>query len=874
MARCKASRSPSSNAALGAKCGRRLLWVAMLMGAQSVAHAHPREDWYLAAHNHQETGLSVLLVTLDDGTPWIRVSDLKLLGLHVPATPAVRHQGEDIVPVASLDVEVDVDPIGNRIYLLDRTVPVAGAHPDNGNAEADAADEVVVDLVVNRQPVSEPQLLRRHGEHFWLSADALSAARLRLPVHAGANADWVPLAEIAGDHYVWDERHLRLEMTAPAARFQSTQIPAGKPSDAEPTAVMQAPLAGIIGYNTVAGRRADGSQWSSFLLDAGVSKGNTACRSRHVWRSAQSSARLDTNCVVDWPEQRLSVTFGDAISRDSALSGAVRYGGIRIGTDFGLQPYLRTQPLLDVEGSARLPSVLEVWLRQQLALRTEIPPGAFLVQGLPVLSGSGDINAVVTDVLGRQVVLSAPFYSDPALLRPGLTDWSLEIGRQRVGFAGPLDAYTDPFALFSLRRGISSYLTVATRIEKQQDHALLELDSYFKLGTFGVLELAAAQSKGQVAGGRAYAAGYSYQGQRWNLGLRYTRHEQTYADLAYPVLGTAPLKDAQLGLGVRLGRMSLSAGGVMRETQLSGRQSFARTALNFPLAGGYFSLSGFRPMQPSGDALYTAMYTLPLSAGRTASAWVNREGGMNNPGASLQRSAPAGLGYGYRVAYEDAPSGARSSLDATLQESASQLDLGIAHSAAGTDAHVGARGAVIATRDGLFASTDDGGSFAIVSFPQADAHIRRDHQYVASTNKAGKAVVPRLRAFERNRLDVDVEGLDVTTHISDLSMELVPGRRQVVRADFGASRTQPLSMRLSGVDGVTVPAGAVATVYPQGTSTPVGHDGLLYLELAAPPDRIEVQWPSGHCVVPGNALQDFTDAGKVYVTTCETIHAK
>ena len=57
---------------------------------------------------------------------------------------------------------------------------------------------------------------------------------------------------------------------------------------------------------------------------------------------------------------------------------------------------MRTQPLLGVEGSARLPSVLEIWLGQQQVMRSDLPPGPFVVEGIPGRTGRGELQAVIT----------------------------------------------------------------------------------------------------------------------------------------------------------------------------------------------------------------------------------------------------------------------------------------------------------------------------------------------------------------------------------------------------------------------------------------------------------------------------------------------
>lgn len=815
--------------------------------------AGEREDWYLAALDHMDSGLGVLLLTVDDGSRWIRVSDLRLLELPVPAAPTRLHAGETYVPLSSLALAADIDAVGRRLHLFD---PHARA--------VATPEDLVVDITVNGLGLPEPQIIRRQGRDLLLSPQTLALAHL---APAAGDADWVPVRSFAGDHYVLDERRMRLEITADPGHFASTRLRLGGP-DVAPLARARAPLSAIVGYDIGVGQAPEGERRGSLLLDGALSGGRLGCRNRAVWRTGFSWSRLDSTCFVDWPQRRLSLAVGDGISRDSSLSPAVRYGGVRIGTDFDLQPHLRTQPLLGVEGTARLPSVLEIWSRQQLAFRGELPPGPFMVDGIPSQTGRGLLEAVVIDALGRQVLVSAPFYSDPDLLRPGLTDWSLESGRLREGFLSPGDRYGDRFALFSWRRGLAPYWTLEARVEWQASHHLYGVANHLRLGHSGVAEISAARSGGGRVRGDAWALGYTFQGERWALGLRYAGYDRDYRDLAYPVEGTAPARDARANAGLRIGRASLSIGAVVRDSRAAGEQRLARAALNVPLGRGFLNLTAFRPLQDASGTLYGAIFTLPLSHHRSASAWLSADSEGIDPGVTLQRSLPVGPGYGYRVSHEDSALGARTTMEGRLRTDAAQWSAAALRTGTGTDVRIGATGALVATGQGVFPATDDGGSFALVDLPQADGRVLREHQFAASTRANGKALVSGLRPFESNRLDLDSTSLALSTRIRDTRLELVPGRRQVVLADFGASRMVPVTLRVTTRDGTPVAAGALAR-WSDRASTQVGYDGLMYVELEDGAHPIEITWSGQRCTIPAAALPTAPDPSLIYEATCQ-----
>lgn len=829
------------------------LSLCIAMAIVGTAAAGEREDWYLAAHNHRDTGLSVLVVTADDGGRWIRVSDLRLLDLDVPRVPTRTHAGELFIPLSSLPLGIDIDAVGGRLHLL-----------DGGHRAPTPAEDLIVDIVVNGETLGEPQVARRQDEDVLLSRQTLAAARLTPPTENAG--DWTPVSALAGTHYVLDERRMRLDITARPEHFTATRLRLGDPQGEQSIVRARAPLSAIVGYDLGVGRTAEGAQRSSLLLDAGVAGGHSSCRNRQLWRSGVSWSRLDSTCFIDWPERRLSVAIGDGISRDSSLSGAVRYGGFRVGTDFDLQPQLRTQPLLGVQGTARLPSILEIWSQQQLAFRGELPPGPFQVDGIPAQTGRGSLEAVVTDALGRQVVLSAPVYSDPNLLRSGLSDWSFEAGRLRENFLTDDDRYADPFALFSWRRGLSSFWTVEARAEWQASHHLLGLTNYLRLGHLGVAELSAARSDADGVAGQGWAIGYGYEGIHWTVGFRHAAYDAGYRDLAYPLAGTAPARDVQANAGMRIGRASLSIGAILHDSRTDGEQRLARAGLSVPLGRGFINITAFRPLQPAGDTIYSAIFTLPLEGQRSASAWVNGDAHGLDPGASLQRSLPIGPGYGYRLLHEESAFGPRSIAEGTLRTRATQWSASLQQSQAGTDVRLGAAGALVATGDGAFVTTDDGGSFALVDLPQGDARVLREHQFAASTRGDGKALVSGLRPFEPNRLDVDSSSLAMSSRLDRTDLEVTPGRRQVVIADFGARHVVPLTLQVKTGAGSAIPAGAVAH-WPD-TTAQVGYDGLLYLELEDTTKDIDLTWQDRRCTIPASALPARPDPAQLYEVTC------
>ena len=137
----------------------------------------------------------------------------------------------------------------------------------------------------------------------------------------------------------------------------------------------------------------------------------------------RSLVRLDTAWTRDFPDRMATLHVGDAISTPAPWGRAVRFGGVQYGTNFSTQPTLVRTPLLAAQGEAVVPSTVDVFVNGQQVASESVPPGPFSIDHLPVLTGAGQLQVVVTDALGREQVTVQPYYSGTALLRRGLNEF-------------------------------------------------------------------------------------------------------------------------------------------------------------------------------------------------------------------------------------------------------------------------------------------------------------------------------------------------------------------------------------------------------------------------------------------------------------------
>ena len=116
-------------------------------------------------------------------------------------------------------------------------------------------------------------------------------------------------------------------------------------------------------------------------------------------------------------------------------------------------------PRPGVSGESALPSTVELYVDNLLRMRREVPSGPFTIEDLPVLSGQGDARLVVRDILGREQVITQPFFTSSRLLKQGLQDYSYELGFVRRNFGIDSNNYGRFMAVGTHRLGFTEKFT-------------------------------------------------------------------------------------------------------------------------------------------------------------------------------------------------------------------------------------------------------------------------------------------------------------------------------------------------------------------------------------------------------------------------------
>ena len=735
-----------------------------------------------------------------------------------------------------------------------------------GDARAAALREAVMEVSLNAQAETVTLIvLRDAAGNFWLAEQDLRALRLLTPDAPAVEHDgrrYLPLSAIAGSRAQVDEARQRLLVTVPAAAYRSerfsTETQGPLPlSHTAPGAFINYQLSG---QNVARARRSGAYTELGLFSGIGVFTGSAVAI--HA-TDEQRVQRLETSFTHDDPAHLRTLVVGDAISDGASWGSAVRYAGIRFGRNFALRPDLVTLPMLSASGTAVVPSTVDVFVNNQRVSSQDVAPGSFIIDRLPAMTGSGEMRVVVRDALGREQVVTQPFYASNRLLARGLSQYAFSLGRIRRNYGQSGDGYGDWLASASYKGAVSDTLTLEGHGESlQHDATAIGANAAIALRAAGVLNLTAARGGRGGEQGWLSGVGYEHLGRRFSITLATTVVDAAFHQVGETLVGGERYRQrsvAQLGLNLgRGGSLALAfAQQSYRHTPsfrtLSATQSLVlwdRAAMNLTVTHGFGALA---------ETSAYLSFTLALGSRRSVSVQATGSDSATAPPTEVyalaQVNPPAGSGYGYRLG-----AGSRGSYDVAWRAQTSVGDLELqgvrtqgvtAQSALWSGAATLLGGELRAVRavNGSFALIDVGG------LPGVPVYV--DHQLVTHTDGRGLALLHDLRPYEANRINVEPLELPLDTRVDARTVVLTPAFRSGVVARFPVERQRGATFHIVREDAQPLPAGAELAVSAQ--TLPVALDGLAFLPRYEGAASGVANWSGQRCVfrLPGVGSSDI-----------------
>lgn len=728
-------------------------------------------------------------------------------------------------------------------------------------ANPPALTEAVLEVTLSASEPGEMIVVLR-GPQGQLYLDENDFARLRLHVpqtapymHEGRRF-FEPKA-IKGCTVTIDESLQRAVIATPASSLDTTHLSAAERRSPD---VTPASPGAFLNYQLSA-QQIDGQNTGGAFAELGVFAGAGVLTNTAVARYGATDnqlVRLDTTFTRDFPATLETLNLGDAISDGASWGNAVRFAGVRWSRNFGLRPDLLTTPLLATAGTATVPSTVDVFVNNQLVTSRQLPPGPFVIDRLPTVSGTGDVSVVVRDALGREQVVTQSFYSSPTLLAQGLTQYSVNLGKIRDDYGLQSNQYGPLLGEVSYRRGITDGFTLEGHGEYLAgDSHAAGVNAAFAVGRIGVINVTAANGGDSNGSGWLSGVGIEHRGTNATFIVSSLWATSDFSQVGEPLDPAFRMRQRNLvQTGVGLGSFGSLSLAYVRQTYraaptqqtlgLTHSITFGRVgALNLTLSRTRTAADLSSSAQSSTSAYL--IFVLPLSQRRAATLSAVGGSGTGAPAneviASMTMSPPVGPGSGYRLS---ASTAGNYDADWRQQFHSADLELEVARNQGFEGRSAYLSGAMTLLDGQLNTTRSVNGSFAMVDVAGlADVPVYVENQLTTHTDSNGRALLYNLRPYEANRISITPEELPLDTTIAASSTIMAPPYRSGVIAHFPVERVRSGTFRLVTDEGKPLPVGAVVTL--KGAQFPVVLDGMVYVTGYDHGMAAEASWTGGHC---------------------------
>lgn len=740
-------------------------------------------------------------------------------------------------------------------------------------AEQQLESALFLEVFINNKPMNMITRFRDLG-NLALSADAQELRNSGILPDSVARQGEVPLGQISGLHWEVNLQDQTIHFSAPSDLLAPHVVDVGQTSDTPAEEGEASPQIdhgyGLVlnyGLTLDSWRPDDGAVGHAFAgsFDTRLFMPIGALNHGFVFTEDQARdlryRRLDTFWRSSFPSRAVQLQIGDMSTRGPSWARPVRLGGVAIERNFGIRPDLVTLPLPSFEGSAALPSTVEVFADSIRTYAVDVPAGPFRLESLPLVGRSGVAQVTVRDVTGRETRLDLPFLVSDDLLRPGMLDFGLSVGRPRLGIGTETDHYgEDMYGTATLRYGIADSLTLNAYTEAGEDFLLGGVGGTIRLGYRGTASLNIAQSKTASAQGQLIDFSTILNFGKAYLGAKLMQTEGTFLDIAS--LSVAPdLVEASMS-GHPKRALSLNyttpltagIGGnaslfLAQTDYLQGHKerSFGVFYSREIWSDSSLSLSAMAQRGQLKDTVIGANLHIPLGGRRSMSAAVDRSNdGMSHYISAAGRSDNTYPRRDWRLQASQANSRLALQGNVSREGQLGRIELGGRASQGGSGLGVRVDGSLVLAGGGIFLSRRIQDAFAVADVGAAGVEVQADNRPVGVTNRQGKILVAGLRAWEENTLTLDPANLPVDAAIDSTSQTVRPAYNSGTRVTFGVSASaQEAVVQLIDPLGAPLEVGGNVLVNGLDDEVLVGFDGEVYLLGLQARNSIEVSYPDG-----------------------------
>lgn len=605
-------------------------------------------------------------------------------------------------------------------------------------------------------------------------------------------------------------------------------------------------LGGFLNYN-VFYQSGDYSEQANATTDIGIFWKNTFFNSNHIFRknylqdeqNFQSHTRLNTSLTFEFPKKFTTLQLGDNVSMPTGITQSYYFGGFRWGTNYTSRPDFVYWNTPSFQGSALVPSTVDLIINGNKAYNTKINPGEFNLNNHINFRGLGQAEMIVEDIMGNKTVQNIPIFVNERLLKKGLNDYSLSAGKLRYNFSEDSDDYREWFGSAYFRRGVTEKTTLGSVLDVSKDLksvGLLWSQYLYKLGLF---ELNSAYSDSKKGEGYTVSTEFKRDTEKYSVGIK----SQYYSD-DFNMLG---MEDNLNGQGYyfpereNLVYISKSNIPVLGNLSLSYVEQKYR-----PIAERddkkIFSIRSSRNLfenlnmslgvsyETGSEKDHRVDLSLSYRFNDKHSAYYNQ---TDNDSSNLTiiRNTSNAVGVDYAVGAGRVHGENTGNISTRIKTKAADLDLQYLQTGDSQRYSANLMGAVawLGNSFGLSKLVNNGFSLVkITESPNIDVY--RNDLFIGKTNKNGEIFIHDLIPYTNQHLSFNENQLEIENKVETARKTIMPLNKRGYIVDFPVMHTREVSFKLVNEKGELLPQGSQIIVdQNQDDIYPISSDYIVTL---------------------------------------------
>ncbi len=673
-------------------------------------------------------------------------------------------------------------------------IPVCNALPQ---------EVAVLKMILNREDKGVFFFVLTPDEDVWMKKSEFDALGFkdgtgRVVLYGGEK--YISFKETSGVKFrINEEEEVVLEVTADPDLFIEHEIDGSV--DKRHNIVSGTDRSAFVNYMFMYDHRTEDDFFGA-SAELGVSSGDYFGRSTFLINKSASSEkalRLVTSLTYNDRDNMQKTVLGDFSALSGMMGPSVALGGINFSRNFSVAPYYIRFPALNMGGTIETPSDVEVYMDGLLVKRERISPGKFLFDDVPATVGLGTAEIVIKDAYGRERVISKPYYYSDHLLRKGLHEYSYSFGFIRKRFGVESFSYGPPVFTGFHNYGVSGRLKAGCSAELSEELIDFGPSLSMLLSTAGVIDASLIFSNAGGASGAGGLMHYSFQSRPFSINASLRMNTRKHSTLSMGPDDDKARSELDLAVGFGLKR----AGALTAEWLIADMyegQKRTMTAVSYTRAVSKRTTFYMTGSEIKDAGIYHEIFAglhIYLDNNISGSMNYSRDESMESKKAAIQKSLPAGTGFGYRVNAED--NGGSEGFKGKIQYQNSRGVYAVGLSSDERDAGVGfsMSGGIGYIDNSFFFSRPIQDSFAKVKVGGLDdVRVYNFGNEVGRTDKDGELIVPGLRSFHNNRIEIESRDIPINYTIGSLQQYITPSFRSGSVVEFDVNKVQAVEGEL------------------------------------------------------------------------------